>query len=98
MRFAASLAIAMTALPAIAATSPALAAPPAPPAAPAPVTVARYTFDAGVSATGRVAENSGRGTVLTVRTANQGRVTFTGTTADKDATFPAACAATVKAC
>jgi Concanavalin A-like lectin/glucanases superfamily len=95
MRFAASLVLAMTALPGIAASSPALAAAPA---EPAPVTVARYTFDAGASATGRVAENSGRGTALTVRSANQGRVTFTGTATDKDASFPAACAATAKSC
>ncbi|MFI7540691.1 LamG-like jellyroll fold domain-containing protein [Actinoplanes sp. NPDC049599] len=114
MRFTAktaSLALAMTALPGIAAPSPALAAPPvvsapaavtpvvaAPAAAAAgPVTVARYSFDKGAGATGRVAENSGRGTALTVRAADRGRVTFPGTT-DKVASFPAACAATARTC
>ena len=93
MRFA--IALALTALPVIAVSPPALAAAPA---APAPVTVAQYSFDAGASATGRVAENSGRGTPLTVRAADQGRVTFTGTATDKDASFPAACARTAKTC
>ena len=67
-------------------------------AAPAPVTVARYTFDGGAGATGRVAENSGRGTALTVRAADRGRVTFAGTAADKYAVFPAACPAKAASC
>jgi hypothetical protein len=96
MRFTASLLLAMTALPAVA-VSPAHAVAAAPAVAP-PVTVARYTFDAGAGPTGRVAENSGRGTALTVRTADRGRVTFTGTTADKHAAFPAGCATTAKTC
>lgn len=85
----------LTGAPAPAVSAPAVSAPAA---APAPVTVARYTFDAGVGATGRIAENSGRGTALTVRSADRGQVTFTGATADKDATFPAACAATATTC
>jgi hypothetical protein len=89
------LALTMTTLPGIAAPSPVSAAPPA---APAPVTVARYTFDAGAGPTGRIAENSGRGPTLTVRAAAGGRVTFTGATADKAATFPAACAGTAATC
>jgi hypothetical protein len=71
---------------------------PAAPAAPGPVTVARYSFDGGAGATGRIAENSGRGSALTVRAANGGRVTFTGTTADKVASFPARCATTTTTC
>jgi hypothetical protein len=97
----------MTALPGIVAPTPALAAPapePAPAAvapavaAPGPMTVARYSFDAGVGAAGRIAEDSGRGPALTVRTADSGRVTFTGATADKDVSFPAACARTAATC
>jgi hypothetical protein len=81
-----SLALALNLLPAVA------------PAAPAPVTVARYTFDAGLGATGRVADTSGRGPALTVRAAGGGQVTFPGTAADKDASFPAICAATATTC
>jgi Concanavalin A-like lectin/glucanases superfamily len=63
-------------------------------AAPAagPVTVARYTFDAGVVA-GRVAENSGRGTPLTVRAAGGGVVRFEAGATGRYAAFPARCAA-----
>jgi hypothetical protein len=121
------LALAMTAVPGIAAPSPdpaaspsgaaaaapvtplALAAAIAPaarivpealvaPAAARPVTVARYSFDAGAGATGRVAEDSGRGTALTLRSAAGGRVTFPGTRADRDAVFPAPCAGTQATC
>lgn len=106
MRFAAktaALTLAMTALPGVAASQPVFAAPPAAPvsAAPAvtgPVTVARYSFDAGAGTAGRIAENSGRGTALTVRTADRGQVSFTGSAADRDVAFPAACATTAKAC
>ncbi|GAA3345915.1 hypothetical protein GCM10020358_54860 [Amorphoplanes nipponensis] len=94
----AALALAMTALPALAIAPPALAAPQAAQAAPAPVTVARYSFNSGAGATGRVAENSGRGTALTVRATSGGRVTFPGTTADRDASFPAACSAKARIC
>ena len=80
------------------APAPAFAGAPALVPAPAPVTVARYTFDGGVGATGRVAENSGRGTALTVRAADRGQVTFAGTTADKYASFPAACPAKATSC
>jgi hypothetical protein len=93
-----SLALALTALPGIVAPSPALAAAPAAPAAAAgPVTVARYTFDRGAGATGRVAENSGRGPTLMVRVADRGRVGFGGTP-DRHAAFPAACSASAKVC
>ena len=82
------------ATPGPAASAPATGAP----AAAEPVTVARYSFDAGAGTTGRVADNSGRGTDLTVRAADGGQVTFTGTAADRDAVFPAPCATTAATC
>ena len=101
MSFAArtvSLTLAMTAAPGIVAPSSVLAVAPATPAAaPGPVTVARYTFDKGAGASGRVAENSGRGPALTVHAADRGRVRFTGT-ADKAAQFSAACAPSARSC
>ncbi|AGZ43661.1 LamG-like jellyroll fold domain-containing protein [Actinoplanes friuliensis] len=81
-------ALAFTATPALA----------APVAAPAPVTVARYSFDGGVGATGRIADLSGKGPALTVRTADRGRVNFNGTTADKYASFPAVCTTGAATC
>jgi Concanavalin A-like lectin/glucanases superfamily len=64
-------------------------------AAPAagPVVVARYTFDAGASPAGRVAENSGRGLPLTVRSAGGGAVRFLAAKTGRYAAFPARCAA-----
>lgn len=96
----AAIVLTMAALPGIATSSAAHAAAPttAVPAAPGPVTVARYSFDAGAGTTGRIAENSGRGTALTVRATDRGRVNFTGTAADRDVSFPAACATTAQAC
>ncbi|RSM45069.1 hypothetical protein DMB66_51515 [Actinoplanes sp. ATCC 53533] len=91
MRFPALLALALAVAP-VASGAPSLSA------ATAPVTVARYTFDGGAGATGRVAENSGRGAVLTVRAADRGRVTFAGTGADKYAAFPAACPTKATSC
>jgi Concanavalin A-like lectin/glucanases superfamily len=66
----------------------------------APVIVAQYTFDAGATATGRVAENSGRGLPLTVRSAGGGAVRFAPRGAGRYVSFPARCAAgaTGKAC
>ena len=92
-----AVSVTATAAPTAAPAGPATPATAAPATAPGPVTVARYSFDRGASATGRVAENSGRGPALTVRAADRGQVTFAGTT-DKSAGFPAACAATAKAC
>ncbi|GID92641.1 LamG-like jellyroll fold domain-containing protein [Amorphoplanes digitatis] len=90
--------IALTVASALAVTAtPALAAIAAPVAEPAPITVARYTFDAGNATASRIADTSGRGSALTIRTADQGKITFTGTT-DKYAAFPAACAATATVC
>ncbi|MEU7904852.1 LamG-like jellyroll fold domain-containing protein [Actinoplanes sp. NPDC049118] len=82
-------ALAVTATPALAAI--------AAPVEPAPITVARYTFDAGTAATSRISDTSGRGSALTVRTADQGKINFIGT-ADKYAAFPAACAETATVC
>jgi len=58
----------------------------------APVTVARYTFDAGTT------DTSGRGVKLRIRTADGGRINFNGTTADKYAAFPAPCVAPATTC
>jgi hypothetical protein len=57
-----------------------------------PVTVARYTFDAGASPTGRIAENSGRGLPLSVRAAGGGTVRFLAAKTGRYAAFPAQCA------
>ena len=58
---------------------------------PAPATVARYTFDAGASATGAVAENSGRGLPLTVRSTAGGTIRFLATKTGRIAGFPPPC-------
>jgi hypothetical protein len=94
MRSFAALAVLILATPAASVT----AAPSSVTAAPASVTVARYTFDAGAGIAGRVADDSGRGAALTIRTADRGRVNFNGTTADKYAAFSAACAAEARTC
>jgi hypothetical protein len=95
MRITALLGSIVTA--AVLAPLPALAAPVLA-AAPAPVTVARYTFDTGSVAGAKVADRSGRGSALTVRTVDRGRVNFNGTTSDKYAAFPATCAAKATSC
>lgn len=76
---------------------PALAAPAAAPAAAGPVTVARYTFDAGATA-GRIAENSGRGMPLTVRTADHGAVRVLRGKTGRYVAFPARCASGATTC
>jgi Concanavalin A-like lectin/glucanases superfamily len=80
--------IAVPAVPALAATT----------AAVAPTRVMRYTFDNGATATGRVAENSGRGSALTIRSADKGTVKFATTTQGRYAVFPAPCAKTATTC
>jgi hypothetical protein len=55
--------------------------------------VARYTFDAG-AVDGHVADTSGRGGALTVRSADQGVIRFSGGTA----AFPAACRSGATTC
>ena len=88
------LALSLIVVPAV----PALAAPAAAPAAAGPVTVARYTFDAGATAAGRIAENSGRGMPLTVRTADHGAVRFLRGKAGRYVAFPARCASGATTC
>src|SRR5919107_5175894 len=93
------LTIALIAVPAV----PALAATTASPAnrtttaAAAPVLVARYTFDAGATA-GRVADTSGRGAPLTVRTADRGTVRFLPGTTGRYAGLPPRCATGATTC
>src|SRR5258708_5110607 len=89
------VALALVVVPAIAA-APAFAAVQA--AGPAAVTVAKYSFDAGATAAGRVAENSGRGLPLTVRSANHGAVRFVAGTSGRYAAFPAPCAKGATSC
>ena len=86
------LVLALVAVPAV----PALAVPPA--AAAGPVLVAKYTFDSGASATGRVAEQSGRGVPLTIRSAERGAVRFAKGPTGQHATLPARCLTTAKIC
>jgi hypothetical protein len=88
------LALSLIVVPAV----PALAAPAAAPAAAGPVTVARYTFDAGATAAGRIAENSGRGMPLTVRTADHGAVRFLRGKAGRYVAFPARCGSGATTC
>ena len=86
------LALALIAVPAV----PALTATPV--AAAGPVTVVRYTFDGGASTAGKVAENSGRGVPLTVRSSDRGMVRFPAAGGGKYAAFPARCAKAAKVC
>jgi hypothetical protein len=74
---------------------PALAAAKA--AAPAPTVVAKYTFDGGASA-GKIAEKSGRGVVLKIRTADGGAVRFVAKNGGKYIGFPARCSAKAITC
>lgn len=68
-------------------------------AAPAPVTVARYTFDAGATLPGgRIADNSGRGTPLTVRSVAGGAIRFVAGHGGKFVQFPARCASGATSC
>ena len=61
-------------------------------------TVASYTFDDGATAAGRVAENSGRGLPLTVRTADRGVLRFFAGTSGRYVGFPVPCAKSVTDC
>lgn len=61
-------------------------------------TVTRYSFDGGISATGRVAENTGRGAPLKVRAAAGGKVrVLVGKSGNRFLGFPARCAPTATA-
>jgi len=68
-------------------------------AAAAPVVVARYDFDAGATASGRIAEKSGRGVPLRIRTADRGSVRFSAAkTGGKYARMPLRCATGAHTC
>ena len=68
-------------------------------AAPAPVTVARYPFDAGAAAAGgRIADASGRGSALTVRSADRGAIRFVIGHGGRFVVFPARCSASATSC
>src|SRR4051794_32391796 len=95
------LTVALLVAPAVPAlTVPALAGPAlaGPAGTPAPATVARYTFDGGAGTAGTVADNSGRGLPLTVRTADGGAVRFLAARTGRIAGFPAPCAQGAKVC
>jgi hypothetical protein len=90
--------IAVPAVPALAATTTAGTTTTAPTAAvAAPVTVASYSFNGGVAG-GRIAENSGRGTPLTVRTADRGVVRVVTSGSNRYIGLPVRCATGAKVC
>ena len=67
-------------------------------AATTPTVVARYTFDAGPTSTGRVVDNSGRGVALRIRTADKGAVTFYSASGGRYIRMPLRCAAGATTC
>ena len=67
-------------------------------AATTPTVVARYTFDSGATATGRIAEKSGRGVPLRIRNADKGAVTFYSASGGKYIRMPLRCAAAATTC
>ena len=77
---------------------PAASAVAAPSGTPTPVTVARYTFDSGATAAGAVAENSGRGLPLTVRSKDRGAVRFLASKTSHIVAFPPPCPKGAKIC
>lgn len=74
------------AVPALAVAAPTATAPAA------PVVVTHYTFDGGATATGVIAENSGRGLPLRVRSANGAALQFGTRQPGRYVAFPARCA------
>ncbi|GAA2598667.1 hypothetical protein GCM10010435_92610 [Winogradskya consettensis] len=70
----------------------------APAAAAAPVTVARYTFDTGTTSATKVSDLSQRGSALTIRSKDKGRINFNGTRPHTYAAFAAPCAAKAPTC
>ncbi len=66
-------------------------------AATTPTVVARYTFDAGATG-GRIAEISGRGAPLRIRTADKGAVNFYSGTSGRYIRMPLRCATGAKTC
>jgi Concanavalin A-like lectin/glucanases superfamily len=93
---AAPLAAASLITPALAGGSAAPALVMAPALAPAPVVVMRYTFNSATAA-GRIADSSGHGRPVKLRSADGGTVRFIGTTAGY-ASFPAPCARGASPC
>ena len=67
-------------------------------AAAAPTVVARYDFNAGATASGRIAEKSGRGVPLRIRTADRGTVVFYTTKTGKYVRLPLRCKAGATTC
>ncbi len=67
-------------------------------AATTPTVVARYTFDSGATATGRIAEKSGRGVALKIRTADKGTVNFYSASGGRYIRMPLRCAAGATVC
>ncbi|GAB1641215.1 LamG-like jellyroll fold domain-containing protein [Krasilnikovia sp. MM14-A1259] len=61
-------------------------------------TVMRYTFDAGPTATGRIADLSGVAAPLVMRTVDGGVIRFLRTTTGRYVGFPAPCARTATTC
>ncbi|MEU4557810.1 LamG-like jellyroll fold domain-containing protein [Actinoplanes sp. NPDC023936] len=89
--------LALLAVPASVAALAAPAAVAAPGEVPPAGLVARYNFDGGATG-GRVADLSGRGGPLTVRSANNGLIAFTTLGAGRIASFPGTCAAGATTC
>ena len=81
------LALSLIVVPAV----PAMAATAAAPTVAGPVIVTHYTFDAGATAAGHVAEISGRGRPLTVRTADRGAIRFLAARTGRYVAFPPRC-------
>jgi hypothetical protein len=77
---------------------PAAAALAAPVTTPASLTVARYTFDGGQAAGGAIADQSGRGMPLRVRSANGGAASFITRGTGRAVAFPARCAPAATTC
>jgi hypothetical protein len=73
--------------------APAAAAPAAPSETAPPALVARYTFDGGAEG-GKISDLSGKGSSLTVRTADNGTLAITTEGGGRYATFPAPCPST----
>jgi hypothetical protein len=67
-------------------------------AATSPTIVARYNFDAGATSTGRIAEKSGRGVPLQIRTRDGGAVRFYAASTGRYIRMPLRCAAGATTC
>ncbi len=92
-RFRTLMVLALVAVPTLAV--PALGATPA---TSGPVTVARYTFESGVSRAGFIADSSGRGLPLKVRATGGATLRFGARTPGHYVWFPARCAVNTTTC